>query len=99
MGLYLKVLNWSLDTSKADALLARLPRAARKPSYYAFRGLLVLVVVVLFMIGTGAAMKALGMLAWNGAITFVLALAVGSLVAYGAAKLIGFVVDMIGGGF
>ena len=29
MDVYLKVLNWSLDTTKADALLARLPKPAR----------------------------------------------------------------------
>ena len=32
MDVYLKVLNWSLDTSKADALLARLPKPARNGS-------------------------------------------------------------------
>src|SRR4029079_11034476 len=94
MDFYLKVLNWSLDTSKADMRLARLPRPARKLSYYALGGLLALLIFVAFVIGTGGGMKGLGMLGWNGAITFVLALAVGSLVAYGAMKLIAFVVDM-----
>src|SRR5438034_8690845 len=37
MDLYLKVLNWSLDTSKASALLARLPKVERKFGYYADR--------------------------------------------------------------
>jgi hypothetical protein len=35
MHCYLKVLNWSLDTSKADAMLARLQKPARKAGYYA----------------------------------------------------------------
>src|SRR5438309_6085360 len=35
MDIYLKVLNWSLDTSKADALLARLPKPPRDWRYYA----------------------------------------------------------------
>ena len=35
MDLYLKVLNWSLDTTKAHALLARLPKPGRKFGYYA----------------------------------------------------------------
>jgi|KBSMisStaDraftv2_1062788.scaffolds.fasta_scaffold05724_5 multidrug efflux pump subunit AcrB len=99
MDIYLKVLNWSLDTSKADALLARLPRLPRKGSYYALGALMLLLMFVAFIMGTGAAMKGLGMLGWNGAITFVLALAVGSAVAYGAAKLIAFLVDMTDGGF
>ena len=99
MDVYLKILNWSLDTSRAHALLARLPRPARNARYYALGALLVLVIAVAFVMGTGAAMAALGKLGWNGAITFVLALAVGSGVAYGVTKLIGFLVDMTGGNF
>src|SRR5919205_1166616 len=34
MDVYLKVLNWSLDTSKAHALLDRLPKPARRFRYY-----------------------------------------------------------------
>jgi multidrug efflux pump subunit AcrB len=41
-------------------------------------------------------MFGLGKLAWNGGVTFVLALGVGTLVAYGAGKLIGFIVGMMG---
>jgi len=99
MDIYLKVLNWSLDTSKADARLARLPRPQRKGSYYALAALLFLVIGIAFMIGTAAAMKGLGLLAWNGAFTFVLALLIGGGVAYGVAKLIAFLVDMSSGGF
>ncbi len=99
MDVYLKVLNWSLDTSKADARLARLPHPARRFGYYALGALLLLVVGFAFVMGTGGAMAGLGKLGWNGAITFVLALAVGSGLAYGAAKLVGFLVQMIGGGF
>jgi multidrug efflux pump subunit AcrB len=99
MDFYLKVLNWSLDTSKADALLARLPRPARRFSYYAIGALLGLVVVAIFMMATGGAMMGLGKFGWNGAITFVLALAVGGFVAYGAVKLIGLLAGMLGGGF
>ncbi|MEO8175186.1 MAG: efflux RND transporter permease subunit, partial [Sphingomicrobium sp.] len=99
MDLYLKVLNWSLDTSRAEALLARLPAPVRKFSFYAIGALLLLVVVAAFGGGTGAAMKLLGKLEWPGAISFVLAVLVGGAVAYGAAKLIGLIIRMIGGGF
>ncbi len=99
MDLYLKVLNWSLDTSKAHALLAKLPRPARQFGHYAIGILLLLVVIGAFVAGTGGAMKVLGMLAWNGAITFVLALFVGGVISYAVAKLIGFLVQMVGGGF
>src|SRR3954454_21933177 len=98
MDVYLRVLNWSLDTSKASALLARLPKAERKFGYYALGTLLLLLVAAAFVGGTGGAMKMLGMLAWNGAITFVLALAVGCAIGYAVAKLIRFVVQLVGSG-
>jgi multidrug efflux pump subunit AcrB len=98
MDVYLKVLNWSLDTSKADALLARLPKPARKFGYYALGAVLLLLVLGAFVAGTGAAMGMLGKLGWPGAITFVIALLIGVGVAYGAGKLIGLVVRMIASG-
>jgi multidrug efflux pump subunit AcrB len=99
MDIYLKVLNWSLDTSKASALLARLPKAERKLGYYAVGALLLLLVAGAFAGGTGGAMKMLGMLGWNGAITFVLALAVGCAIGYASARLIGLLIRMFGGAF
>ncbi|HEY7959421.1 MAG TPA: efflux RND transporter permease subunit [Sphingomicrobium sp.] len=90
MDLYLKVLNWSLDTTKTHALLEKLPKPARRFGYYAIGFILLLLVFAAFIAGTGAAMAGLGKLAWNGAITFVLALLVGGGIAYGAGKLIGF---------
>ncbi|WP_309662630.1 efflux RND transporter permease subunit [Sphingomonas sp.] len=99
MDVYLKVLNWSLDTSKANKLLARLPKPARKAGYYVLGGLLVLLIVGTFGAGTAGAMKLLGTLGWNGAIMFVIALLVGGVIAYGAGKLIGFLVQMVGGHF
>ncbi|MEO7366175.1 MAG: efflux RND transporter permease subunit [Sphingomicrobium sp.] len=99
MDVYLKVLNWSLDTSKANALLARLPKPARKVGYYSVGALLVLLILGAFGAGTAGAMKLLGTLGWNGAITFVIALLAGGLIAYGVGKLIGFLVQMVGGNF
>ena len=99
MDFYLKILNWSLDTTKAHALLSRLPRPARNFRYFAFTALLWLLIGGAFVAGTGAAMGGLGKLGWNGAITFVLAFAVGIGVAYGAAKLIIMLVGMTGSAF
>jgi multidrug efflux pump subunit AcrB len=99
MDVYLKVLNWSLDTSKANALLARLPKPARKLGYYAMGGLLLLLIAGAFGAGTAGAMKLLGTLAWNGAITFVIAMLVGGGIAYGFGKLVGFLVQVVGGNF
>jgi len=96
MDLYLKVLNWSLDTSKADALLAKLQKPALKVGYYALGAILLLLVVGAFFAGTGAAMAGIGKLEWNGAITFALALVAGAGVAYGAGKLLGFIIGLIG---
>ena len=96
MDLYLKVLNWSLDTTKAHALLARLPKPARRYGYYAIGALLVLLIVGVFFAGTGLMMMLLGKVPWNGAVKFVLALFVAGVAAYGFAKLVGLVVRMIG---
>ena len=96
MDLYLKVLNWSLDTTKAHALLARLPKPARRYGYYAIGALLVLLIVGVFFAGTGAMMMLLGKVPWNGAIKFVLALFVAGVIAYGFANLVGLLVRMIG---
>ena len=99
MDVYLKILNWSLDTTKAHALLERLPRIPRRFGYYAILVLLLLLITVGFVGGTGAGMMILGKLAWNGAIKFVLALILGGGVAYGLTRLMGFVVRAIGGSF
>ena len=61
MDLYLKVLNWSLDTTKADAMLARLPKPSRAASAIMRSApCSLLLVVAAFVAGTGAAMPALG---------------------------------------
>src|SRR3954451_10773008 len=62
MDLYLKVLNWSLDTTKANALLSRLPRIPRRFGYYAILAVLLLLIAGAFFGGTGAGMMALGKL-------------------------------------
>ena len=98
MDVYLKVLNWSLDTSKANALLARLPKPARKFGYYALGILLLLPVVAAFVVGTGGVTKGLSAMGLPGAIGFALAFVVGAALAYGAAKLIAFGVQAVAGG-
>ena len=98
MDIYLNVLNWSLDTTKAHALLAKLPRPSRRFGYYALGALLLVPVLIGFMGGTQAAMKLLGKLGWNGAIVFVLALIIGGALAYGIAKLVGLLIRQFGSG-
>ena len=103
MDLYLKVLNWSLDTSKADALLAKLPKVPLRFGYYALGALLLIVVIGAFFAGTMASMKVLGfvdnaitLFDVPGVITFVLAVVIGGGVAYGFGKLIGLAVRLVG---
>src|SRR3954449_10186081 len=62
MDIYLKILNWSLDTTRAHALLARLPKPARDFRYYALGSLLLLPVIVAFAAATGVVMAGLGKL-------------------------------------
>ncbi|HYX46718.1 MAG TPA: efflux RND transporter permease subunit, partial [Sphingomicrobium sp.] len=96
MDLYLKVLNWSLDTSKTHALLARLPKAQRRFGYYGIIALFVLLVTVAFVAGTGATMMLLGKVAgWGGAVNFTLGLLVGTAVAYAATNLIGYLAPRV----
>ncbi|MCL6729015.1 efflux RND transporter permease subunit [Sphingomonas hankyongi] len=98
MDVYLKVLNWSLDTSKAHALLARLPKPALKFSYYALAALLVLPILAAFGAGTGAGMMGLGKIGVPGAIAFPIAFLLGVAVAYGVAKLIAWLVQAVASG-
>jgi len=98
MDVYLKVLNWSLDTTKAHALLARLPKPARKFGYYALGFLLLIPVVLAFAAGTGGAMMLFGKMGVPGAIGFAIAVLAGAAAGYGAAKLIAFLVQLFGRG-
>ncbi len=98
MDVYLKVLNWSLDTTRAHALLARLPKPSLRFGYYALAGLLVLPVLAAFGGGTGAVMAGMGKLGVPGAIGFAIAVVVGAAAAYGAARLIAFLVQQFAGG-
>src|SRR4029079_4726386 len=94
MDLYLKVLNWSLNTTKADALLARLPKPPREWRYYGIGAVLLVLVLGAFGAGTGAVMGIIGKAGWNGGVSFVLSVCIGGFIAYLAAKLIGMLVQM-----
>jgi hypothetical protein len=86
MDIYLKVLNWSLDTTKAHALLARLPKPARKFGYYALGFLLLVPVLLAFGAGLVAVMMLLGKVGVPGAISFAIAVLVGAAAGYGAPR-------------
>src|SRR3954469_8332929 len=55
MDAYLKILNWSLDTTKPHAFLENLPRTSRNVGYYALGAVLLVPVFLAFGAGTGGA--------------------------------------------
>ena len=83
MDVYLRVLNWSLDTSKADAMLARLPRPVRKAAIIFLGVILLLIVFAGFSSAPEPRRRASA--CWDGtaAVTLVLALLLGAVAAYG----------------
>jgi multidrug efflux pump subunit AcrB len=99
MDYYLKTLDWSLDTRKAHALIAAIPRSTVKLWYYFVAVLPVLLIVVAFAIGTGASMKLMTTAGLPGAIAAMLGLVVGAAAAYGAGKLMTWGLGAVGGEF
>ena len=95
---YLKVLNWSLDTTKSHAMLARLPKPTRSFGYYVLGGLLLLPVLAVFVMGIGGVMKGFGAIGLPAPYGFPIAFLLGAALAYGAAKLIVMLVQMVGSG-
>src|SRR3954471_2737093 len=90
MDVYLKVLNWSLDTTKAHARRAKVAKIAVRMPYWALAALLAVLILAAFGGGTAAVMAGMGKSGWPGAISFVLALLIGALVAYAFANLAAF---------
>jgi len=98
MDVYLKVLNWSLDTTKTHALLERLPRLPRRFGYWTLAIVLMLPVLAVFLAGTGGVTMGLGKVGVPGAVGFAIAVIVALGLAYGAAKLIAFLAQMVASG-
>ena len=95
---YLDILKWSIDSSKAVAIRAALPRVSNK---FVYAGLGVLVVVLLiaaFGIAAFAVLKALGGFGWP-VITAFLAIVAGTFAAVAVGKLIGRIASARGGNF
>jgi multidrug efflux pump subunit AcrB len=99
MDLYLKVLNWSLDTRKAHARLAALRSAPARIWYYFAAVPIVLLIIIAFGAGTGFVMKAVGAAGVPGAIAFIIGLIGGIIVAFGTGKFITLILGAIAGEF
>ena len=93
MDIYLRILNWSLDTTRTHALLEKLPRPRFSIGYYAIGAFLLVPIIAAFLVGLGGSMALLGKLSWNGAIVFVIAVVIGAAASYGAGKLVGWMVQ------
>src|SRR5438309_3130500 len=96
MDFYLKVLNWSLDASNAHALLATLPKPRRSFGYWTLALLLMLPVLLAFLAGSVALTMGMSKAGVPGAVAFAIACALAVLPAYGAAKLIAYLIQVVG---
>jgi multidrug efflux pump subunit AcrB len=96
MDLYLRVLNWSLDTSKAHALRAALPSANGKAVYWLLGIVPVLLILATFVGVTGAALGALMASGLHGALAFPVAALAGAAAGYSASKLTAWGVPKLG---
>jgi multidrug efflux pump subunit AcrB len=99
MDIYLRVLHWSLDTTKAHAIIAALPRTLAKIWYYFVAILPIVVIFAAFAIGTAVVYKATSMAGLPATLAFTLGLIVGIAPAVGAGKLISVILGAAAGGF
>ena len=94
MTKYLSILNWSLDTSKADAARAMVPDYRGRWYHYALGVLMVLLRVIAFVVGVGIAMQLLGMVGLPSAINMLFALAAGIGFFILSGKLLGLLIGL-----
>ena len=99
MQRYLAVLKWTIDESKAEAMLAAMPDVRRRFWYYLVAGVEILLLVIAFTAGAVAGWKLFAMLGLPALINMVVAVVAGSALTYGLARLIGFIVNRFGGGY
>jgi multidrug efflux pump subunit AcrB len=95
---YLDLLKWSIDSSRAAAIRAALPRVTNNLVYFGLGALIVVVLIASFGLGAFATFKALAGLGLP-LITTLVAFAAGGLVAFGVGKLIGRLATSVGGNF
>jgi multidrug efflux pump subunit AcrB len=95
MDVYLKVLNWSLDTTKAHALLERLPKIPRRWGYWGIAFVFLLVIIAAFLAGTVAGTMLVGKVGIPGAVAFIFGAAAGAAICYYAARLIVWLVKRV----
>ena len=100
MEMYLSVLKWTIDESKAEEKAAALEHVRRRFWYYVVAAIEILLVVVVFTIGMAVAWKALATLGFVPMlIILVLSVVAGGALVYGFAKLTGFIVRKFGRGY
>jgi multidrug efflux pump subunit AcrB len=87
MDLYLKVLNWSLDTTKAHALLERAPKLPRKWGYYSLAFLLLIPAIAAFVIAAAIVTGLLSKVGIPGPVGLLFGVAAGCALGYWTARL------------
>ncbi len=103
MDIYLKTLNWSLDTSGARARLARLPHIRPRVWYYFIAAIPVVLILAAFGLGTTLALKLatklFALIGVSSAFAFIIALIAGIAVAYAAGVLLCILIGSATGNF
>jgi len=99
MEWYLKTLKWTIDESKAEKRLAELGDVRGRWWHFLIASIEVLALVVVFAIGAVIGWKLFAVIGLPALINLVVAVVAGSALAYGAARLIGFIVNRFHGGY
>ncbi|MCL6684686.1 efflux RND transporter permease subunit [Sphingomonas alba] len=99
MDWYLKTLKWTIDESKAEKRLAALGDVRGRWWHFVIAGIEVVGLVMLFTLGAVVGWKLFAVIGLPALVNLVVAVAAGGALAYGAARLIGFIVSRFQGGY
>jgi multidrug efflux pump subunit AcrB len=95
MDVYLKVLNWSLDTTRAHALLERLPKLPRKWGYYGLVFLEGVLLFIVFLIGSAAVTAILSKVGVAKPVGLLVGAPVGAALAYYGGRFVAWAVQHV----
>ena len=97
MDRYMSVLRWSLDSSKAKAMRARLEQVSLRPAYWFVEFFFVLLVLAAFVVTLGMVPKLMAPLELPVIIPMFLGFALALIVGYLAVKLLGMAIRATNG--
>ncbi len=99
MRAYLRLLNWSLSTDKADAILTENPARKGRIHYFAAEALIGLLILALFGAGAVGMTMALGLIGMPLVFSVLLSILAGAAVAYYGARGISWLIGLLPGAF